>query len=65
MQSWLVLYKINTGGVYGWLCRAASASQAATLFEQIGTVEHATVKGVVLCEWPMLDMLFTAYEEQL
>ena len=65
MQFWLVIYQTNLGFVHAWLCKAVSAQQAATLFERIGTAEHASVKCVVLCEWPMLEMLFTAYEAEV
>jgi hypothetical protein len=29
---WIVIYKVDKGGVFGWVCRASSPSQAEELF---------------------------------
>jgi hypothetical protein len=61
---WIVLYQVNTGFVYGWVCRAAKASEAEEQFWQSMIMpEGRTVKCIAQVPAGILDAYFALYEE--
>lgn len=65
MYIWLVIYKTNTGSVYGWLCQAPSASKAEEEFHTVVLLPYTTIKSVVLFEADIVEELFAAYGEDV
>jgi len=64
MQTWVVIYQLNTGIVYGWLCKAATAAHAEQEFRQEVMIfpEGVTIKCICELQSNVVDAFFSLYE---
>ena len=63
MQTWVVIYRLNTGKVYGWFCRADSVGQAEQEFvEVMESPPWLTIKCICLLESAVVDACFALYQ---
>lgn len=62
--TYVVIYQLNTGKVYGWFCKAASVSQAEQEFEQEVMVipDGLTIKCVAELQSNVIDAYFSLYQ---
>jgi len=61
---WVVIYQVNTGGVFGWACRATKASEAEEQFWDSSIIlQGRTVKCIAQLPPGILDPYFSLYEE--
>ena len=64
MQTWLVIYRLNSGKLCGWVGRAESASDAEEEFQMAVTTPYTFIQCVALLASAVIDALFAAYKEQ-
>lgn len=61
-MTWVVIYQTNTGLVFGWFCRAGSASQAEEqFFAEIANPTLVTIKCVAEFQSNIADALLEHY----
>lgn len=62
--TYVVIYQLNTGVVYGWLCKAESVSQTEQAFRQEVMVipDGTTIKYVCELQSNIIDAYFSLYE---
>ncbi len=61
---WIVIYQVNTGFVYGWVCKAAKASEAEEQFWQSMIMpEGRSSKCIAQLPLDIIDTYFSLYEE--
>jgi hypothetical protein len=66
MRTWVVIYQLNTGKVYGWFCKAQSVSQAEQEFWQVMVVpDGRTIKCVAELQSNVIDAYFSLYEGEV
>jgi hypothetical protein len=62
---WIVIYQVNTGFVYGWVCRAAKAAEAEEQFwESMIMTQGRTIKCIAQLPSEIIDPYFSLYEEE-
>jgi len=64
LTTWVVIYQLNTGKVYGWLCKAESIVQAEKEFWEVVVPGGRTIKCVCELQSNVVDALFSLYEQQ-
>lgn len=62
--TYVVIYQLNTGIVYGWFCKAESAPRAKQEFRQEVMVipDGVTIKCVCELQSNVIDAYFSLYE---
>lgn len=66
MTTWVVIYQLNTGAIYGWFCKAASVSQAEKEFwESLIATDGRTIKCVCALQSNVVDAFFSLYQEEI
>ena len=64
LTIWIVIYQTNTGGVYGWACRATNASEAEEQFSDSSIIlQGRTVRCIAQLPTGIVDPYFSLYEE--
>jgi hypothetical protein len=64
MSTWVVIYQINTGFVYAWLCKAHRVSDAEDEFwRAMETATGKTIKCIATLESDVIGSLISLYEE--
>ncbi len=67
--TYVVIYQVNTGEAFGWLCKADRISQAEDKFWRAqGKVVpdgYETIKCIAQLESPIIDAYLSLYEGQV
>jgi hypothetical protein len=65
LTTWVVIYQLNTGNVYGWFCKAGSASQAEKEFwDSLIMTDGRQVKCIFELQSNVIDAFFSLYQEE-
>lgn len=62
---WIIIYQVNTGGVFGWVCKAVKASEAEEQFwDSTMVMQGRTVKCIAQVPNGIIEPYFSLYEEE-
>ena len=63
LTTWVVIYQLNTGKVYGWFCKASSASEAEKEFwDSLIMKDGRTIKCICDLQSNVVDAFLSLYE---
>lgn len=65
LTTWVVIYTLNNGRVYGWFCRTSSACEAEKEFyNSLIMTEGRTIKCICELQSNVVDAFLALYEER-
>lgn len=64
MQTiYVVIYQLSNGGIYGWLCKAGSISEAEKEFwDSLIMTDGRTIKCITELQSNLIDTYFSLYQ---
>lgn len=61
--TYVVIYQLNTGKIYGWFCKAGSISEAEKEFwNSLIMTDGRTIKCICALQSNVIDAFFSLYE---
>jgi len=65
LTTWVVIYTLNTGRVYGWFTRTSSACEAEKEFyNSLSVINGATIRCICELQSNIVDAFLSLYEER-
>lgn len=64
MQTWVIVYQIHTGELFGWFCKAATASVAEEKFWETVNLPSRRIKCIGDFQSNVADALLSLYREE-